>query len=367
MIRPPQSNPVSRLVFPLILGLLFANVAQNAHAQRKKKAEKQLAAIQGVIKNDSRKKFRVSYDEIKTSLRQIVVPKQPPVPRGWKTMNEADRKQWLTKFLESDKGKRFVKDREKTLNEAATFEVKYNDKGDFVVYDVPPGDYGLQGRIDKDIDGVTYGFEVFARIKVLDDVDQIKLEPIPVTITPFFKQGQPAPPINLKSLNGEKLNFDLKAYAGHYIFLNFMNTGDLTPDFQNQVQNMYKTIGKSHKVKLITIVLDDIEKDADKKKTIKWLVDKKFTSGSFAFTNGWDSKVVEDYGIRSTPSGWLIAPGADRKVIISQHEFFRLARVKPSVTAIVQDRIDGKDTPTLADPKEEAQSETSEAKEEANK
>jgi hypothetical protein len=361
MILIPQSNPMLRVVFPLVLAFVFANVVQTSQAQSPRKAQKQqLATVQGVIKNDSRKKFRVSYDEIKTALRKIIIPKDPPFPANWKSMDEAGRKGWLTKFLQSERGKRFVKNREKTLNEAPSFEVKYNDKGNFVVYDVPPGDYGLQGRIDKEIEGVNYGFEVFARIKVLEDVDQIKLEPIPVTITPFFKQGQFAPPINLKSLSGESLNFDLAAYKDHFIFLNFMNTSDLTPGFQQQVQAMYKALGKSHKVKLITIVMDDITKDSAKKKTINWLKSKKITSGSFAFTNGWDDSAIEDYGVRSTPSGWLISPDAERKIVISQHEFFRLARMKPTITAIIKDRIDGKDTPTLATPEEPSKEESSE-------
>lgn len=343
---------MTRPVLLLALMVLLSGVVDNAQAQRsRKKQDKQLATVQGVIKNDARKKFRVSYDEIKTSLRKIVIPKKPPYPPGWDTMNEEDRKEWLSKFFESDVGKRFLKQQEKTLNEAASFEVKYNDKGDFIVYDVPPGEYGLQGRIDKDIDGITYGFEVFARIKVLTDVDQIKLQPIPVTITPFFKQGQLAPPIKIKSHKGEELNFDLGPYKDHFIFLNFMNSKD-PPSFQTQVQEMYKNLGKSHKVRLINIVVDE-----DKDKAIKFIVGRKLTGGSFGFTKGWENRTVDDYGVRSTPSGWLISPDAERKIVISQHEFFRLARVKPSVTAIIKDRIDGKDTPTLATPPEEGEGE----------
>ncbi len=335
-----------RSTFVVAIVLSFLCFGNQANAQRKKK-EKRFATVQGVIKNDSRKAFRVKYDEIKTSLRKIVVPKSPPFPSGWEKASEDERKEWLGKFYQSDRGKKFLKDQEKAINDAPAFDVKYNDDGDFVVYDVSPGDYGLQGRIDKDIDGITYGFEVFARIKVLDDVDQIKLQPIPVTITPLFKTGQPAPSVALKTSKGKDLNFDLKAYKDHYIFLNFMNSGDRTPGYQKQVQEMYKALGKSHKVKLISVVLDK-----DQTKAIKWLVKKKFTEGSYGFTKGWEDKIVDDYGVRSTPSGWLISKDADRKIMMTQHEFFRMTRVKDSITDIVRDRIDGKDTPTLATPPE---------------
>ena len=350
---PTQSSMLFiRRTTVAVIALSLFGFSEQANAQRKKK-EARYATVQGVIKNDARKSFRVGYDEIKTSLRKVVVPKTPPFPSNWKTMIEEDRKQWLSKFYESDQGKDFLKSQEKLINGAATFEVKYNDDGDFIVYDVPPGEYGLQGRIDKEIDGITYGFEVFARIKVLDDVDQIKLQPIPVTITPLFKEGQPAPGLDgLLTSKGQKLSYDLDAYKGCYIFLNFMNSTDQAPGYQKQVQDMYKALREKHKVKLISIVMDNADKDGKKGKgktdAINWLVNKQFTEGSYGFTGGWDHKTIEAYGVRSTPSGWLISPDEDRKILMTQHEFFRLARIKPTITAIVRDRITGKDTPTLA-------------------
>ena len=134
-----------------------------------------------------------------------------------------------------------------------------------------------------------------------------------------------------------------------------MNTTDLTPGYQKQVQDMYKAIGKSHKVKLVSIVMDK-----KKGKAISWLLKNKFTEGSYGFTQGWDNKTIEEYGVRSTPSGWLISPDAKRKILLSQHEFFRMARVKDSITDIVRDRIEGKDTPTLATPPDEEQKEDGE-------
>ena len=347
----PKTFHYSVLSVVAMLFVLSGFVSQ-AQAQRKKKEER-LATVQGVIKNDARKSFRVSYDEIKTALRRVVNPTPPPVPSNFKDMKPQDQQKWLADFYKSSKGKQYLKKREKQLLEAVSFDVKYNDDGDFTIYDVPVGEYGLQGRIDKEIDGIKYGFEVFARIKVLPDVDQIKLQPIPVTITPLFQKGQPAPPLNVKTSKGQALTFDLEAYKDHYIFLNFMNTTDLTPGYQAQVQAMYKAIGKSHKVKLVTIVMDK-----DRTKAIRWLLKKKFTEGSYGFTKGWDNnKTIDAYGVRSTPSGWLISPDADRKIMMSQHEFFSLARISDSVTGIIRDRIDGKDTPTLATPPEKEEGE----------
>ena len=346
-----------RLLFIFAIAITVFGHADPLQAQRKK--EKRLATVTGIIKNDARKSFRVSYDEIKTSLRKVVTPTAPPVPSGFEKKKVEDRRKWLADFYATARGKAYLKNQEKELNDAPSFDVKYNDDGDFTVYDVPPGEYGLQGRIDKEIDGILYGFEVFARIKVLKDVDQINLQSIPVVITPLFKQGQPAPPLDVLTAKGKKLNYDLDAYKGHYIFLNFMNTTDLTPGYQQSVQDMYKAISKSHKVKLISIVLDEDRKVGEaringKDSAIKWLIKKKFTGGSYAFTEGWENNTLEAYGVRSTPSGWLISDDEDRKIMMSQHEFFKFARVKKSITEIVKDRISGTDTPTLATPPENA-------------
>ena len=345
------------LLFIFAIAITVFGHAAPLQAQRKK--EKRLATVTGIIKNDARKSFRVSYDEIKTSLRKVVTPTAPPVPSGFEKKKVEDRRKWLADFYATARGKAYLKNREKELNDAPSFDVKYNDDGDFTVYDVPPGEYGLQGRIDKEIDGILYGFEVFARIKVLKDVDQINLQSIPVVITPLFKQGQPAPPLDVLTAKGKKLNYDLDAYKGHYIFLNFMNTTDLTPGYQQSVQDMYKAISKSHKVKLISIVLDEDRKVGEaringKESAIKWLNKNQFTQGKFAFTEGWENSTLEAYGVRSTPSGWLISDDEDRKIMMSQHEFFKLARVKKTITEIVKDRIDGTDTPTLATPPENA-------------
>ena len=356
-----NSNRSLAIVFLFLLvacGSTADVVAQRGSA--KKKDKKQLAVISGVIEIDSREDFQVSYEEINTKLRQEVMVDKLPTPPQWETMIEVDRKEWLSKFYASDKGKGFLKEQEQKIKNASVFDVKYNDKGNFVVYDVPPGTYGLQGRFDKEVDGITYGFEVFAKIEVDNEVDQVKLAPIPIEITPLFKPNQAAPPINVKTNDNKDITFDLKAYKDHYIFLNFLNSTDKAPGYQEQVQQMYKDLAKSHKVKLISIVLDE-----KKDQAIQWLIAKELKGGSYAFTKGWDHAVTSDYGVRSTPSGWLISPDKDRKILMSQHEFFQMARVKATITAIVKDRIDGKDKPTLAKPPEDA--EASESSEEDEK
>ena len=51
------------------------------------------------------------------------------------------------------------------------------------------------------------------------------------------------------------------------------------------------------------------------------------------------------------PSFWLI--GQDGKVLMTQYEVAQAMRVKPDITTIVSDRIEGKDEPTPAEAKKD--------------
>ena len=133
-----QKSSFILLSFALILALSgFADEAQAQRKNQRRKKSDRLATVQGVIKNDSRKSFRVSYDEIKTSLRKIVNPTPPPVPSNFEDMKPEAQRKWLADFYQTNRGKNYLKKREKELNDAPAFDVKYNDKGDFTVYDVP--------------------------------------------------------------------------------------------------------------------------------------------------------------------------------------------------------------------------------------
>ena len=74
---------------------------------------------------------------------------------------------------------------------------------------------------------------------------------------------------------------------------------------------------------------------------------KELRKGLHGFTSGWDHKTVESFGVRSTPSGWLL--DMDNKIIMSQHEFYNVTKFKDSLATVIKDRMDGKDAPTPAD------------------
>lgn len=335
-----------RITIPLLVlfGLFLAGPADSVFGQSKKSRKKERAMIRGQISHVSKAdREKVKFEEIKTSIHQQVDPPDVPVPRNWATMKLEDQKQWAIRFKESDRGKKFLADREKMIAEAPVFEVVYEDDGKFTVYDVPPGVFGLQGRVDKEINGTMHAFEVFAEINVGKDVQIVDLKPIPIVVTPLFKSGQPAPKIAVETFDGKDvLTLQTPSYQGKYLFLNFWYTGDKGQEYQKQVQDMYRDLKADYPIKLLSVCMDEKRKEA-----IKYIVKAQYKLGSHGFTDGWDHETVEAYGVRSTPSGWLIGP--DGKIAMTQHEFYQAVKIKDTITTVIRDRIEGKDKPTPAE------------------
>jgi len=220
------------------------------------------------------------------------------------------------------------------------------------VYDVPVGVYGIQGRVDKEIGGTSYGFEVFGQIEILKDVDELILPPMRVEVTPLLKPKQATPPIDVRT-HDNKQQMTLKTFGDDYLFVNFWTSVSPTAEAEQKlVQEMYKALKPKYKMRLLSINIDK-----DRPKAIDYIKKHGF-AGSHGFTDGVEHRTIFDYGARSFPSFWLI--GKDDKILMSQYEIAQAMRVKPTLTEIISDRIEGKDTPTLADEKENEEATSSE-------
>jgi len=305
-----------------------------------------------VDQSENSEKFQINVKDIKTTLNQQVNLARAPFPRDWDRYSAPKKLEWIKRFEASSRGKAFLSKNKKLIDDAPAFNLRFNKDGEFIVYDVPPGVYGLQGRVDKEIKGVSYAFEIFAEIKVNGQFDEVTLDPIPVVVTPILKSGMKAPRISVSTHNGKsKLSFkNLQSKKGKpdpkFVFLNFWSTEDFVekgkPDYQQTVQAAIKELeAEGYKVGLLSICLD-----ADRPAAIRHIMQNKFKKGLHGFTNGWEHKTVESFGVRSTPSGWLL--DMDNKIIMSQHEFYTLTKFKDSLASVIKDRIDGKDAPTPA-------------------
>jgi len=205
----------------------------------------------------------------------------------------------------------------------------------------------LQGRVDKEIDGLLHAFEVFAQITISKDVDEVKLDPLPVLVTPLLVSGKPAPEVSVVTFDGGKqLTLNSKGLKGKYVFLNFWSTDDYQDektglDHQKSVQEMVGALKDKYDLGLLSICMDE-----NRRAAVKHIMKNQYELGLHGFTNGREHETVDRYGVRSTPTAFLIDP--QKNIAMSQYEFYNLTKVKDSLTTVIEDRITGKDKPTPA-------------------
>lgn len=341
----------------LLLGMLIGLSPSEANGQKKEK--KGVATIRGKIAYDKTRikswegsRLVVPYKEIQAKIRQKVEPKVAPYPKNFAKFTNQDKLQWEKNFIATAAGKKLLAENKKLIEGANAFDVKFEKDGKFVIYDVPYGTYGIQGRIDKEIDGKFYAFEVFGEIPVINGMDDIPLKPMRVEVTPLIKKGETAPPVAVRTHDNKLvLKLDHKAFKGKMVFLNFWTSESPSSVAEQQmVQTMYAKLKKKHSMKLISICVDGNGRDPSKtrKASLQYIIKNKLKEGSHGFTDGVEHRTIFDYGVRSFPSFCLI--GTDGKVMMSQFEVSQAMRVKPDLETIVEDRISGKDAPTPASP-----------------
>jgi hypothetical protein len=328
-----------------LLGTAFCSYdALEAQAQRTRPraaAQDGLAVVRGRVVYKKNAPFKVKFSEMEVMLRPQVKLPPVPVPKDFAEKSAGEKRKWIEAYEKTPAGKRLIAQRKKLVEEAEVFDVVLEKNGQFVVYDVPPGTYGIQGRLDRDFKGTKYAFEVFGEIQVKKNVDEIPLAPILLEVTPLLENGQAAPPIAVKTYNN-KAELNLGTFKGKYLFVNFWSTENKDLQVQRNVQAMYAALKEKQPIKLLSICLDEKRKAA-----VKFIVEQKLKEGSHGFTDGWEHPTVDAYGVRSIPSFWLINPAGE--VVMTQYDFGRaFAAGKPDLAQIVIDRIEGKDIPTPA-------------------
>jgi len=329
------------------------NPSQQIRGKRPSRGQKLVVLSGRIDQSLNPEKFQIDVKKIETTLNQQVTLARAPFPRNWDDYSARNKLKWIKQFEESPRGKAFLAKNKSLIDDAPAFNLRFNKAGEFIVYDVPPGVYGLQGRVDDEIKGLKHAFEVFAEINVNGQFDEVTLDPIPVVVTPILESGMKAPKINVSTHNGKrKLSFDnLQQKKGmpdpKFVFVNFWSTKDFVekgkPDYQKSVQEaIIELNADGYKVGLLSICLDK-----NRPAAIKHIMNNQYRKGLHGFTSGWDHATVDRYGVRSTPSGWLL--DKENKIIMSQYEFYNLTKVKDSLASVIKDRIDGKDAPTPAD------------------
>ncbi len=335
--------------------VLSVGIAQAQGKQDVESATVNGATIKGRIAEPDDKQLQVSFDDLNVELLQQVQLAVPPLPSNWDQMKPEERQKWAAEFEASEAGQQLIKRRQELLDAAQHFEIKIEKDGNFVVYDVPPGRYGLRGRFDRKIGERTYAFEVFGQVDVKKEVDELLLDPIMIMATPLIRTGENTPEVSIEAFNGKRLeNVHLK---GKYVLVNFWaEASPPSVELLPKIQEMYAKMRSSYN----NFELLSINIDKDRKKALQFVVDHNIM-GWHGYAGDWEHDTVTGFGVRAIPAMFLL--GSDGKVLMTHSELMAaLGAGNRDLSQIVDDRITGKDKPTDASEESKNASESPERK-----
>ena len=334
-----STNQTRIITFLVVVAVVGSGIAQDETQKSSGKTED--STLKGRIVQHAEADFKIELNDLQCTLNQQVELPEPPVPKQqWPTMTRQQRTEWVKNFEASEQGKKFLEDRKQRIAAADRFEIQIEKNGNFTVYDVPAGIYGLRGRLAKTLNSKEYMFEVFGQIRV-DKAVEVMLDPIPVVVTRIIKANEPVPEVNLLSFD-KKATIDNKLLKDRNVLVSFWSL-DSPPsvEFAKVVQQTFLEIKVKKKIELLCICVA-----GDRTKSFKHVKENKLV-GWHGFTDSWEHETVTEFGVRSIPVLFLL--GDDNKVKMTPFDF-RAAMSVPGkkLADVVVDVLDGKTIPTPA-------------------
>ena len=335
--------------FSLFVCFLAACIitTQPCSAQRKQR-KKTETTIRGKVTLDRRYKrswngdnLNIDVTKITGKLREYVELPPPKYPAGHEKWTGKQLVEWQDKFATTEAGKKVIERNQKLLDEANSFDIQIERDGSFVIFDVPEGEYAIQGRYDRAVGDLNYAYEIFGKLTVDKKVDEMTLAPIQIEVTPQYQRGMKAPPLEVTTYN-DKSDLKLSMFEGKLLLLNFWSVA--SPVAAKEQAAVQGTLGKIKSDPKYSVL--SINVDKDRKKALKLLSANKLLEGSHGFTLGPDNPSLFNYGIRGVPSYWLIDP--EGNVLINQYEFAKMMQTKESIEAIITHRLENNEAPTPA-------------------
>jgi hypothetical protein len=311
----------------------FQEPATGAADRKSDDVPNRLATVRGAFTSNDRRFGDFSPSSLTASLVELVETQQPELPGDWKTMTVEQRQAWITDLEASDAGKAMIAANERLLAERKIIELEIEPDGNFLAYDVPPGNYSLQANAELEREGRHYAVQAIGQIAV-GDVDEVQLGKMPLEFIGLLAISEMAPEISGQTLSGGKAS--LSSLRGKYVLLIF---AELTnPAFRitaSAIKEAQNSPGLAEKLSVLTVAID-----ADRELAQKSIFDQEISWPCIA-VGGWDALVLNEYGVRSVPSLWLIGP--DGKIVLTGSQFwYELGRNASSLAKLVEDAISGR-------------------------
>ena len=329
----------------LALVIVFGASGDLLGQRRAKKKKNDAATVRGLIVQNIDPDLRLPYNDLNIRMVEQVRLPLPETPSGYDDWELEKQKKWVEAYEASEEGKKLIAERQRINDGAQSFDVKVEKNGKFVVYDVPPGRYGMHGRADKKIENKKYAFEVFGQIDVEKEVDELELGKIMISATRQISRGEDVPAIKLETFDGKAV-LKNRHLRNKYVLVHFWaKASPPSVEFLPVIKTMYGKLGKRTDFELLSVNMDE-----DRKVGLEYVKKNRF-KGWHGFAGDWEHKTVTEFGVRAIPSLFLIGP--DSKILMTNNEFLQAFRSgKDDLAQIIEDRIAGRDTPEVKVPTE---------------
>lgn len=329
----------------LIVAIVFGASSDLFGQRRTKKKKNDAATVRGRIVQNIDPDLRLPYNDLNLRMVEQVKLPLPNTPNEYDGWDLEKKKKWVEAYEASEPGKKLMEERKRINDSAQSFDIKIEKNGKFVVYDVPPGRYGMHGRADKKIENKKYAFEVFGQVDVEKEVDELDLDRIMISATRLITRGEQVPEILLETFDG-KAKLKNRHLKKKYVLIHFWaKSSPPSIEFLPTLKAMYTKIGGRENFELLSVNMDE-----DRKAALAYVKENKIR-GWHGYAGDWEHKTVTEFGVRAIPSIFLIGP--DSKILMTNVEFLRAFRSgKDDLAQIIDDRISGRDAPDVKVPTE---------------
>ncbi len=299
------------------------------------------ATLKGRIVPPAKFATDVKPDDLEIVLIEQVQTDEPPIPENWPELTLAEQDQWLADFEASPAGKQYIAAQEAKFAAARKFPLKLEPDGKFAVYDVPPAIYAFSGRAEKTIATRTYLCEVFGQIEVLPEAQEILLGELEISVSPIFKAGDPAPEIEVKTLDQQKVN--IKDYRGKFLLVHFWSTSSPPAvNFQKSLQKIVSELPAAPAVELLALSIDSDTA------AVEAFIRDNGQVGQLALLGGWSHPAISEFGLHAIPALWLV--DREGKFLATDSDLGTALRESGlSLAEILQYKLSGKELPQRSD------------------
>lgn len=276
-------------------------------------SEREGATVSGNFVLDGSMESPFDFQQLKCELVENIQFEPPPLPDNWHQLDSAKRQEWLKTFQQSDEGKAYYAEQQKRLESQKKYPVDIEPGGAFTIFDVPGGEYVLQGEAEFESADVMYQIEVTGFVSVDENVEEVNLQQLPVSVLRLLQPGDLAPPFELK--DSEQKQFSSDVLKGNpFLIVFWASWSEPCREKLPTLQELRKRFPQTE----LAVVMISVDEDADE---WKQFLKKHPFDAHHAQTGGWNHPVLSDYAVGGVvPSIWLV--DAKGKIALTDNQIF---------------------------------------------